>query len=133
MVARGFGYVLQVASVAAYQPAPTFAVYAAAKAFVVHFSEALAYELRHSNVRVSVLSPGTTDTEFLERAGMRPNLYLRLSMMSSRSVARSGLRALLSGRPARVAGLLNATQVFFVRFLPRRVAAALAGLFIRQH
>ncbi|NJO84563.1 MAG: SDR family NAD(P)-dependent oxidoreductase, partial [Blastochloris sp.] len=50
MLARDAGYILHVASVAAYQPTPTYACYAAAKSFVLHFGEALSYELRQSNV-----------------------------------------------------------------------------------
>lgn len=71
MKARGGGYILLVASVAAFQPCPLFAAYAASKAYVLSFGEALHTELAPYGVVVSVLSPGVTDTEFLQ-CGRQP-------------------------------------------------------------
>ena len=74
MVERKFGAVLQVASIAAYQPAPTYASYAGAKSYVLFFSEALDHELRGTGVNVTTVSPGVTATEFLKvgRAAANP-------------------------------------------------------------
>lgn len=127
MVARNFGYVLQIASIGAYQPTPTYASYSAAKAFVLSFGEALSYELRHTNVKVSVLSPGVTATEFLAVAGQRHSLFQRLSMMQSRPVAEVGIDAMLRGRPSKVAGAMNALAAWSLRFVPRRLQAAMAN------
>ncbi len=132
MKERDFGYVLQVASIGAYQPTPTYACYGAAKAFVLSFGEALAYELRRSRVRVTVLSPGVTRTEFLQVAGQRPTLYQRLSMMESRDVARAGIRAMLRGKTTVIPGLVNALPVWSLRLMPRRTAAALASLLMNS-
>lgn len=65
MVERRFGFILQVASIGAYQPSPLYASYSAAKSYVLNFGEALDYELRGTGVRCSVVSPGITATEFL--------------------------------------------------------------------
>lgn len=126
MVERNFGYILQIASIGAYQSTPTYASYTAAKAFVLHYGEAINHELRRSNVRCTVLSPGITATEFLEVAGQRPSLYQRLVMMDSPTVVRIGIESLLSGRPSIVAGRLNAFTVWLNRFVPRRWATAIA-------
>jgi short-subunit dehydrogenase len=126
MVERDFGYVLQVASIGAYQPTPTYATYSAAKAFVLSFGEALSYELRRTHVKVSVVSPGVTATEFLEVSGQRPTLYQRALMMRSDAVVRSGLRAMLRGRPSTIPGVANFLAAFSLRFTPRRLQAALA-------
>jgi short-subunit dehydrogenase len=128
MVRRGRGWILQVASIGAYQPTPTYATYSAAKAFVLSFGEALAFELRRSGVRVTVVSPGVTRTEFLEVAGQRPTLYQRLAMMESADVARAGIRALLRGKPSAVPGLVNQLSAFGMRFTPRRLQARVAHL-----
>jgi hypothetical protein len=128
MVARGFGHVLQVASIGAFQPSPTYATYSAAKSFVASFSEALAWELRGSGVSVTVVSPGVTATEFLDVAGQRRTLYQRLTMMESPAVARAGVRAMLSRRRHVVPGLGNALTAWSMRLLPRRAQAAIAGL-----
>jgi short-subunit dehydrogenase len=63
-------YILNIGSSAAYQAVPYLATYAAAKSFIVSFSRALKYELRSSNVNVSVVNPGVTDTDFSERANI---------------------------------------------------------------
>jgi short-subunit dehydrogenase len=127
MLARNFGYVLQVSSVGAYQPSPTYATYSAAKAFVLSFGEALNYELRATNVKVSVLSPGVTATEFLQVAGQRKSLFQRLSMMQSRPVAEIGIAAMLRGKPSKVPGVMNAVTAWSLRFIPRRLQAAMAS------
>lgn len=127
MVARDYGYVLQVASIGAYQPSPTYATYSAAKAFVLSFGEALNFELRRTKVRVSVLSPGVTETEFLDVAGQSRTLYQRLSMMKSRPVAEIGISAMLAGRPSKIAGVMNALTAWSFRFMPRRLQAAMAS------
>jgi uncharacterized protein len=128
MVRRGRGWILQVASIGAYQPTPSYASYSAAKAFVLSFGEALAFELRGSGVRVTVVSPGVTATEFLQVAGQKPTLYQRLSMMKSEDVARAGVRALLRGKPSTVPGLGNKLPAFLMRFTPRRLQARAAYL-----
>ncbi len=128
MVRRGRGWILQVASIGTYQPTPTYASYSAAKAFVLSFGEALAFELRGKGVRVTVVSPGVTATEFLAVAGQKPTLYQRLAMMKSEDVARAGIAALLRGRPSTVPGLVNKLPAFLMRFTPRRLQARAAHL-----
>jgi len=127
MLKRGKGWVIQVASIGAYQPSPSYAAYSAAKAFVLSFGEALSYELRGSGVKVTVLSPGVTRSEFLAVAGQSPTLFQRATMMSAERVAEVGLRAVLRGRPSVVPGLVNKATAFSMRLLPRRAQAALAN------
>jgi short-subunit dehydrogenase len=126
MAERNFGYLLLIASIAAYQPTPTYASYAAAKSFVLHFGEAINYELRRTNVRCTVLSPGITATEFLQVAGQSASLYQRMVMMDSPTVARIGIDTLLTGRPSLVPGWLNALTIWLNRLLPRRWSTAIA-------
>lgn len=128
MVARNRGWVLQVASIGAYQPSPMYGAYSATKAYVLSFGEALSFELRDTNVKVSVLSPGVTKTEFLDVAGQRPNLYQRMSMATSRAVADAGIRAMLRGQPSHVPGLLNQLPIQMLRLTPRRFQARIANL-----
>lgn len=119
MKARNTGHILLVSSIGAYQPSPTYAAYSAAKAYVLSFGEALNAELRSFGVLVSVLSPGVTATEFLERAGQSPTLYQRLVMMKSPIVVRVGLKALFRGTPSVLPGFVNRLSVFMLRFMPR--------------
>jgi short-subunit dehydrogenase len=80
----------------------------------------------HRTVR-QLLSPGVTETEFLEVAGQRRSLYQRLSMMRSRPVAQIGIDAMLRGKPSKVAGAMNAVTAWSLRFVPRRLQAAMAS------
>jgi uncharacterized protein len=130
MRARGFGYLLQVSSVAAYQPSPSYAAYAAAKGFVLMFGEALNFELRGSGVSCTVLSPGVTATEFLQVAGQQPTLYQRLFMMQAPAVVCTGLGAMLRRKPSVIAGWPNALVAWSTRFVPRRWTAYIAYWFM---
>jgi len=126
MLSRNFGFILQVASIGAYQPSPTYASYSAAKSYVLHFGEALDYELRNTGVSCTVLSPGITATEFLEVSGQQASLYQRLAVMQSAEVARIGIESMLKRKPSVVPGRLNAATIFLNRLLPRRLSAAIS-------
>lgn len=133
MVERRFGGVLNVASTAAFQSIPYFAVYAATKAFVLSFSEALAEEVSGHGVKVSCLCPGPTQSEFADHAEFKTDLVSRVPMMSAEDVVRDGLDALRAGRPVQVAGLMNAMQAFAPRFAPRSVVTKISGLLFRPN
>lgn len=126
MMARDAGYILQVASYGAYQPAPAYASYSAAKSFVLHYGEALNYELRHSNVSVTVVAPGIVSTEFHDVAGQEKNRYQRLTQMQPDEVARIAVDAMLKRKTSVVPGLLNSAMVWSNRLVPRRMSAATA-------
>ena len=131
MLQRGFGRVLQVSSVGAFQPTPLYASYSAAKAFVLSHGEAVNYELRGTGVSCTVVAPGITATEFLQVSGQTPTLYQRLMLMTSAQVARVAVRALLRGRGSVVPGLANKLGAFSMRLMPRRMAAAIAHVTMR--
>lgn len=131
MVARGYGRVLHVASIAAYQPSPLYAAYGGAKAFVLSFGEALDHELAGTGVTSTVVSPGVTRTEFLEVAGQSPTLFQRLTMMDAKDVAARGIRAMLRGRRSLVTGWINSLLTWSVRLFPRRMVAATAERLMR--
>jgi short-subunit dehydrogenase len=130
MVARGRGGVLHVASVAAFAPLPRFAVYAATKAYVRSFSDALHWELRGTGVHVSCLSPGPVRTGFAARAGMDDRFFS--GALSSPVVARAGLDGLARNRRQGVPGLLNKAQVIATRLAPMPVTLAIAESLIRR-
>jgi short-subunit dehydrogenase len=126
MVARNRGHVLNVASTAAFQPGPLMAVYYATKAYVLSFSEAVADELRHTEVKVTALCPGPTQTGFADVANMRQSrLFTMMRPMSSMAVAKEGYRGMKSGRRVVVTGLKNKLLAQSVRVSPRRVVTAI--------
>ena len=120
------GGILNVASTAAFQPGPLMAVYFATKAYVLHFSEALANELDGSGVTVTALCPGATATEFHKRANATGMNLLKFGAMDARSVAEGGYRALMAGKPVVISGFKNWLLAQSVRFSPRRLVTAIA-------
>jgi short-subunit dehydrogenase len=127
MVERKSGYILQVASTGAFQPTPLYAAYAAAKSYVLYFSEALHCELRPNGVYVTVLCPGVTRTEFFDVAGQEMTAFQRLTAMSSADVARIGIRAMLAKRSCVVAGWINAAIARMAPLMPRQFMAGMAA------
>jgi len=132
MIVRKSGYILNIASIGAYQPSPTYAAYSAAKSYVLFLTEAVHYELRKTGVKCTVLSPGVTRTEFLQVAGQKPTLYQRSIMMESSEVVRIGIKAMLKGRSSVVAGGINALFAWTMRFLPSQFQAALSNLAMQK-
>lgn len=120
MVGRGAGKIMNVASVAAFQPGPLMAVYYATKAYVLSFSEALSFELRGTGVTVTALCPGPTKSSFQERAGMKSVRIARGKMMDSASVARIGYRGLMKGKRLVIPGLGNKFLAQTNRVTPRK-------------
>jgi len=123
MLQRGTGGVLNVASTAAFQPVPHFAVYAATKAFIKSFTEALHAEVKDSGVAVTCLCPGPTDTQFFERANMS-GAPGGLLTEPPEKVAHDGLDALLNNERTEVSGLGNVLGAFATRLVPTNAVLA---------
>ncbi len=104
MVARGRGRVLYTSSISATAPGPYFATYAASKAFIYSFAEAIRYELRDTEVTVTTLLPGPTDTEFFARSEMMDTPVAQADKDDPADVAREGVEAMLAGKDSVVTG-----------------------------
>jgi short-subunit dehydrogenase len=132
MAARGHGDVLLVGSLAGFQPVPLFAAYSASKAFVLSFGIALHEELKALGVNCTVLSPGSTETEFHDVAGMRHGRAQQNIIMPSAEVAALGLEALANRRAGVVAGTRNKLIALASRFVPRAFVARGAMKLMRK-
>lgn len=121
MLKRRAGYVLNVASTAAFFPGPLQSVYYASKAFVLSFSQAIAEELAHSGISVTCLCPGPTETEFAQVAGMKSVRLPNLDLAEADDVAEFGYRAMLAGWRVAVPGAKNKLLVQVQRLVPRRI------------
>ena len=125
---RGAGAIINVASMAAFQPVPTMAVYGATKAFVLSFTEAVREGTRTTGVRVMALCPGATETDFFAGTGKE---FLTHGRQNPQTVAATALRALDGRRVVVVTGTANRLSASSYRYLPRnlltRVSARLVA------
>ncbi|MVN76605.1 SDR family NAD(P)-dependent oxidoreductase [Hymenobacter sp. HMF4947] len=123
------GYILNVASTAAYQAVPSLTVYAASKAFLLSFSRGLRYELKPSNISVTCLSPGATTTNFGDRAGMGAELQKVANKvsMTPEAVANAGLQALFAGKAEFIPGLLNKVSAGLTSVVPKKLVEKIAA------
>lgn len=120
MLRHGAGRILNVASTAAFQPGPTMAVYYATKAFVLHFSEAIANELAGTGVTVTCLCPGATESGFQQAAAMEESRLVKgRKLPTSAEVAEYGYQAMVQGKVVAIHGTANYLMANSVRFAPR--------------
>jgi short-subunit dehydrogenase len=133
MVARRRGDVLILASTASFQSVPYISTYAATKAFDLLFAEGLAEEMKPHGIRVCALCPGSTESEFADVAGQTHIAATRANRETAEKVARTGLRALASGKSYVISGLGNYLGVLGQRLVPRRFVARIAARMFRPH
>jgi short-subunit dehydrogenase len=125
-------YILNVSSTSAYQAVPTMAVYAASKIFVLNFSRALRHELKPENISVCCLVPGTTSTEFMDRAGQQP-LKKRAEKvaMTPEEVARAAVNGMFNRRAEIIPGFVNWISAKLVPHLPKKMVENIAASLYR--
>lgn len=129
---RRRGGVLNVGSIAGFQPGPYMAVYYATKAFVGSFTAALATECQGSGVKVTNLAPGPVATGFAARAGMeRARLFERMRAQDAGAVARAGYRGFVAGRRLVIPKLTNRLFVLAGRLVPGRLRDAAITYIVR--
>jgi short-subunit dehydrogenase len=134
MLERGKGRILNVASIAAFQPVPSLATYAATKAYVLSLTESLSEELKGTGVSITALCPGITETGMVDRAREANAAASRLPAFmigDVDDVAAQGYAALMSGEVIRVPGALNFAASLAARAAPKWVVRTFAGAFGR--
>ncbi len=132
LLARNRGGILNVGSIAAFQPGPVMAIYFASKAYVQSFTEALAAELSDTNITVSVLCPGPTETNFGQVARGNKVRRRKLPGMTASAVAQYGYHKFRKGQVVIVPGLGNKFTVCLVRFIPRAWLRKMVKYFNQQ-
>ena len=132
MVPRGHGGIINIGSLVSFQPVGYMGVYAASKAYVLHFSEALWAELHSRGVTVTTLCPGTTRTEFFDHSGV-PGWAERNRGQDVQSVVRTGLAAFDAGRQYVVSGWTNYLVSLAVRLATRATVVKWSMALFRHH
>jgi short-subunit dehydrogenase len=132
MVARGHGGVINVASIAGYQPNPGTATYGATKAFVSSITQAVHEELKGTGVQCMVLCPGFTRTEFQDRAGVDSSGVPDILWQDAATVVDHALAAYAKGRAVCLPGALNQATAGFSAVMPAGVTRKVAGAIMRR-
>lgn len=135
MVERGSGRVLNVASIAAFQPIPLLATYAASKAYVLSLTESLSEELKGTGVTVTALCPGITATHMLNAATEANGQLAKLPgflIGNVDDVAREGFDACMRGDVICVPGMINRAATLASRSTPKWLLRRLSGMFARS-
>jgi short-subunit dehydrogenase len=128
MVARNEGKILNLASSLAKSPTPLMAVYAASKAFVLSFTEALIREVKDTNVTLTALMPNATDTDFFHKANATDTVaYKKLTFYKPEEIAAAAYEGLMAGTDKVVPGVINKVQTFINNALPDSVVTAMTG------
>jgi uncharacterized protein len=122
------GYILNIGSTASYQAVPLLSAYAASKAYVLSFSRGLYQELKKTNVSVTCVCPGPTDTNFLNRAniGVKGQKAAERFNMSPQTVAHIAVESLFRRKPEVITGAVNKLSAFFAWLLPKTVVEGVA-------
>jgi uncharacterized protein len=132
MAARRSGTIINVASTAAFQAVPWMATYAATKAFVLSFSEALARELKETGVTVLALCPGPTRTEFQSVADTDNAAMPNFAYMDAATVVAQGIESARRRKAVRINGVINFLMAQSTRLAPRALATMIAGAMFRK-
>ena len=130
MVQRRRGVVMNIASLGGFTPGPYMATYAATKAFVISFSEAIALELRDTGVHVLCVCPGFTRTEFQQKAELDVHGVPDFAWMSAEAVADEAVRA-VGRKTVLVNGAMNRMTASAIHFVPRTLTARLVASFVK--
>ena len=129
MVARGFGRILNMSSLAAFQPGPLMSIYYASKGYMLSFSEAIANELKGTGVTVTALCPGPTKTAFQETVSEdSKDNKITFNMANAKEVAVYGYKAMMKGKTYAIPGGFNKFLATLPRFMPRNAASAIVRL-----
>ncbi|MFT3700766.1 MAG: SDR family NAD(P)-dependent oxidoreductase [Agriterribacter sp.] len=117
-------YILNIGSNAGYQPVPYLNMYASSKAFIISFTRSLRYELRNSNISVSCVSPGSTDTNFVDRAGMGTSIRKTADRynMTPDAVAKIAVQSLFNKRAERITGFSTKLGIFLSWLAPKSLS-----------
>lgn len=126
------GKILNIGSIGGFQPVPTLNIYAATKAFVLSFSNALHYEYKHKNISVSVLCPGPFHSNFMSVANMEKSNNFKGNLMTAGQIAQIGYRGLMKNKPVIIPGFMNKLFYILGGLVPDKLRMAMAAKMIEE-
>jgi len=126
MSARGSGKILFIGSTGSLIPCPLDAVYAATKAYILFFSKALRAELKGTGITATTICPGSTQTNFAEKAGIQETLLFKKNLMMPDKVADAGYDSMMKGKSMHIPGIYTKFLIFLSRIMPAAITDSLA-------
>ncbi len=132
MSRQHYGHILQVSSFAALQPIPRYSIYSAAKEYVITLTQSLRYELRKTNVSISVVAPGFMPTEFHDVAHHKKSFLMKLLTIPSDYVARKAIAGMFKRKMLITPGVVYQINRLLLRLTPRRWASAISAAVVKS-
>ena len=129
MISRKQGHIVNISSAAAFQAVPGFSSYAASKAYVLSFSEAIEHELKPYGVNVTTICPGATQSEFATVAKANEKIFAKAP--SSQELAQFTFDAFKNNKGTTANGLMGNMMIFGLRFTPRKMATKIAAMMMK--
>ena len=129
MILNKQGHIINISSAAAFQAVPGFSSYAASKAYVLNFSEAIEHELKPYGVQVTTICPGATQTEFADVAKANERIFRKAP--SAHELAQFTFNAFKNNKGTTANGLMGNLMIFGLRFTPRKMATKIAAIMMK--
>ena len=131
MKKNNYGRIVNVGSIGSFIPSPSDAVYSATKAYIMSFSNALYGELKRTDIKITLLCPGATETEFAAKANIQDTMLFKYAVMKPEKVVEIAYPKLMKGKRLIIPGIYNKLLVFFSRVLPVGVTNSLTLFMMR--
>ncbi len=128
-----YGHILNIGSTASFIPSPSDAVYSATKAYIMSFSNALYGEYRNTGIKITLLCPGATETEFARKANIEQTLLFKYAVMKPDKVVKIAYPKIIKGKRLIIPGIYNKLLVFFSRIMPIDITNKITMIMMNSH
>jgi len=133
MEKNNYGHILNIGSTGSFIPSPSDAVYSATKAYIMSFSNALYGEYRNTGIKITLLCPGATETEFARKANIEQTLLFKYAVMKPDKVIKIAYPKIIKGKRLIIPGIYNKFLVFFSKIMPIDITNKLTMIMINSH
>ena len=133
MEKNNYGHILNIGSTGSFIPSPSDAVYSATKAYIMSFSNALYGEYRHTGIKITLLCPGATETEFARKANIEQTLLFKFAVMKPDKVVKIAYPKIIKGKRLIIPGIYNKLLVFFSKIMPIEITNKLTMIMMKNY
>ena len=133
MEKNNYGHILNIGSTGSFIPSPSDAVYSATKAYIMSFSNALYGEYRNTGIKITLLCPGATETEFARKANIEQTLLFKFAVMKPDKVVKIAYPKIIKGKRLIIPGIYNKFLVFFSKIMPIDITNKLTMIMMNSH